>query len=220
MNRVIAGFALLLAASTATADLAVPGIKRIPYEAKILIEKDISGYAFYAISGGDKATALKLDGKTPATIKAAGGRYRTAELVAVPADAAKKYPTEKEFEAAVAKGKVEGLVKAKKTFDAFLGVKEADTRKSVEEEFKIVKVDAKGITLEAVKPAKEEPKKNAPDESDEISATPKYGSIVSGVAAFVGLALAGFAWSGAFRRLQYSSHRRRCRAPFRTPPDS
>lgn len=187
-------------AGLARADIAPPkGIKRIPVEGKILVEKAFDGYAFFAVSGGDKATPLTLDPKTPATIKAAGGRYRVANLVAVPKDAAKKFDSEKDFHAAVAKGKVDGLVKSKVNFFATTDVKESDTRKSAVEEYKLVKVDAKEIVLEAVKPAKEAPKNAPDDEQQEMSAAPKHGMLVSGIAAFLGLALAGLWVARRFR---------------------
>jgi len=207
MRRVIALTAVLALGLTALADIGPPpGIKRIPYEARILVSKDVTGYLFFAVSGGDKATPVKADEKTAGSVKAGGGRYRSAELVAVPADAEKKFGSEKEFHAAIAKGKVDGLVKAKRTFNAFNDVKEADTRKSIVEEFTITKVDEKGITLEAAKPAKGDSPKNAPDESEPAedlpssAMRPQGGWIVAGIAAFFALALAGLRLVGYFTR--------------------
>ena len=179
MHRILALAVLAFGiVGVARADIAPPkGIKRIPVEGKIIVEKAFDDYAFFAISGGDKATALKLDPKTPATIKAGGGRYRVASLVAVPKDAAKKFDSEKEFLAAVAKGKVDGLVKSKVNFFATTDVKETDTRKTAVEEYKLVKVDGKEIVLEAVKPAGK--------------GGPKSSLVIPGMMAFAGIALAG-----------------------------
>jgi hypothetical protein len=201
MSRSLALLVLILSvAGLARADIAPPkGIKRIPVEGKILAEKAFGDYLFFAVSGGDKATPLTIDPKTPATIKAAGGRYRVANLVAVPKDAAKKFDSDKEFQTAVAKGKVDGLVKSKVNFFATLDVKDSDTRKTAVQEYKLVKVDGKEIVLEAVKAEKEAPK-NAPEEqTEEFSAEPKNGYLVSGIAAFLGVALAGLWIARRFR---------------------
>ncbi len=195
MRRFAAILALVSLVGLAQADIGPPpGIRRIPFEAKIVTEKAFPDYVFFAVSG-DKATALKLDAKSPGTIKAAGGRYRSATLVAVPKDAAKGFNSEKEYLAAVVNGKVDGLVRAKQTFYSTKDVKEADPRKSVVEVYNLVKVDAKAIELQPVKAAQKNSPKNAPEEADEdeiaAEVAPKSRFFVSGIAAFLGIALAG-----------------------------
>lgn len=187
-------------AGLARADIAPPkGIKRIPVEGKLIAERAFADYVFFAVSGGDKATPLTIDPKNPATIRAAGGRYRVANLVAVPKEAARKFDSEKDFHAAVAKGKVDGLVKSKVNFFATTDVKDSDTRKTAVQEYKLVKVDAKEIVLEAVKAEKDSPKNAPDDEPEQMSATPRNGILVSGIAGFLGLALAGVWIARRFR---------------------
>jgi hypothetical protein len=181
-----------LAVSVARADIPPPkGLKRISLEHKITTEKEFADYAFFAVSGGDKATAVKLDPKTPATVTAGGGRYRTASLVAVPKGAEKKFDSEKDFLAAVAKGTVEGMLKAKTTFDAFTTVKDSDPRKTIVKEYTLEKIDPKdGIVLTA----KKDDAKDSPEESDDAGATaiaPHGGLWVAGMIASLGVLLAG-----------------------------
>ncbi|MDB5305917.1 MAG: hypothetical protein JWO38_119 [Gemmataceae bacterium] len=200
MNRTLAVLVLgTAAAGLARADVPPPpGFKRVAVEHKIATEKEYPGYLFFAISGGDKATPVKLDPKTPAVITAGGGRYRFAALVAVPKDAAKQYETEKEFHAALAKGKVDGLLRAKTSFTAFVEIKDGDPRKTVVEEYQLEKVDAKdGIVLG--RPKKEGTPKDPPqEESDEVfpgeptaAVAPRGQLWVAGLAAFAGIAFAG-----------------------------
>jgi hypothetical protein len=195
MKRLLAAAALVAVAGTAAADIPPPkGLRRIPLEHKITTEKEFPDFALYAVSGGDKAEAVKLDPKTPATVTAGGGRYRSAQLVAVPKDAAKKYPSEKEFLAAVAAEKVDGLLKAKNYFSAFTTVKDADTRKTIVVEYKLEKVDPKdGIVLTEVN-SEREPKKGESrgGEDDEAAAyAPRGGAWVAGLTAAAGLAFGG-----------------------------
>ena len=199
MKRLLTMAVALFGASVALADVAPgPGFKRVPLEHKITTEKDYPEYVFYSVTGrGDKVVAVKLDAKTPATITVAGGGPGSAtRLVAVPKDATKKFDGEKEFLAAIVKGKVEGAISAKTTFWAFNDVKEADTRKVIVVEYKIEKIDPKeGIVYTSDKEAKDAPKPPRPgvkpgseecDDSDEpapIAYTPKGGTWVAGLAA-------------------------------------
>lgn len=195
MKRMLAVVVLgALATGVAQADIAPPkGLKRVNLEHKITTDKEIGDYVLFAISGGDKATAVKLDPKTPATVTAGGGRYRSATLVAVPKGADKKYVNEKDFLAAVAKGSVDGMLKAKLSFDAITTVKDTDTRTKIVKEYTLDKIDAKdGIVLTA---KKEETKdKGFEESSDEVSASsvPALGGTwVAGLAASLGLLLGG-----------------------------
>lgn len=188
MKRLLLGAAMvgLLAVSSVQADVPPPkGQKRIPLEYKIETAKDFADYAFFAISGGDKAEALKLDPKKAATVKAGGGRYRFAQLVAVPKDAAKGFPSEKEFLAAVAKGKVDGLVKSKTNFVAFTVVKDTDTRKTIVETYTVEKIDAKeGIVLKKVEAKKD----GRQDEEESSPVVAPSGAAFPWMAAGLGLA--------------------------------
>lgn len=191
MSRTLAVLVLgALAVSVARADIPPPkGLKRINLEHKITTDKEYADYAFYSVSGGDKATAVKLDPKTPATITAGGGRYRTATLVAVPKGADKKYDNEKDFLAAVAKGTVEGMLKAKTTFDAITTVKDSDTRTKLVKEYTLDKIDPKdGIVLTG---KKDDVKDKPEEESDAVAVAPRGGTWIAGVAASLGLLLAG-----------------------------
>ncbi len=191
MNRTLAVLVLgALAVSVARADIPPPkGLKRTPLEHKITTEKEYADYAFYAVSGGDKATAVKLDPKTPATVTAGGGRYRTASLVAVPRGAEKKFDNEKDFLAAVAKGTVEGLLKAKTTFDAITTVKDSDARTKIVKEYTLDKIDSKdGIVLTA---KKEEGKDKPEEDSAEPVVVSRSGIWIAGLAASLGLLLGG-----------------------------
>lgn len=196
MTRLLAVVLLGAMAGTAVADIPPPkGQKRTPLEHKITTEKEFPDFALYVISGGDKAEAVKLDPKTPATVTAGGGRYRAVQLVAVPKDAAKKYAGEKEFLAAVAAEKVDGLLKAKNYFSAFTVVKDTDTRKSIVVEYRLEKIDPKdGIVVTEVTAAgdKEPAKKGGEGEDEGVTAyTPRSGLWVAGLAAAAALALGG-----------------------------
>ncbi|MCE9564698.1 MAG: hypothetical protein K8U57_21910 [Planctomycetes bacterium] len=203
MKRLLTMVVALLGASVALADIGPPpGFKRVPLEHKVTTEKDYPDYLFYSITGvGTPAVEVKLDSKTPATLTAAGGGPgRAARLVAVPKEASKKFDNEKEYLAAVGKGKVEGMIRAKTTFWAFNEVKEADAPKVIVKEYKIEKIDPKeGIVYTSDKDAKDAPKLPLPpprpgvkpipdgcDESDEeptpIAYTPKGGTWIAGLA--------------------------------------
>ncbi len=182
---------LMLLGSMAQADIGPPkGFKRLPLEHKITTEKDYPEFSFFAVSG-DKATPVKLDAKTPATIVAGGGRYRSATLVAVPKDAAKKFGSEKEFLEAVVAGKVDGQVKSKQTFLAFTEVKDSDPRKLGVMSYTLEKIDLKdGIVLVGAKvegKPEEEQSLNAP-----ASRSVALGLALSALIGFTGLVITRF----------------------------
>jgi hypothetical protein len=189
----------LLVAAPVLADVPPPkGQKRVPLDHKIETEKEYPDYAFFTVTGGEKVTAVKLDPKNPLVIAGAGrgGRFRLCTLAAVPKDAEKKYGSEKEFHAAIAAGKVEGLIRAKGSFDSFTVVKDADKRTTVTDEYKLEKIDAKeGIVLAAKKDggAKDPPEEES-DESGDGTATafaPRGPLWVVGMAASAAVLLAG-----------------------------
>jgi hypothetical protein len=197
MNRLVWVAAVgLVCAGIAQADIPPPsGLKRVSLEHKITTDKEYPDYVFYAVSGGDKVEPVKIDPKTPAVIKAGGGRYRFVNLVVVPKGAAKEYQTDKEFNAAIASGKVTGQVKAKTGFDAFTTVKDGDTRRTIVKEYRLEKIDDKdGIVLAMKKDATSAPVKDLPDEdpTSEVAAfAPRGGVWVAGLTASLALVLTG-----------------------------
>lgn len=200
MNRRLAVLAVgVLTIGIARADIAPPkGLKRIALEHKITTDKELGDYVLYAISGGDKATALKLDPKTPATITAGGGRYRTALLVAVPKGADKKFDNEKDFLAAVAKEKVDGLIKAKTTFSAITTVKDTDPRTKIVKEYTLDRIDPKnGIVLTE---KKEDSKPKPDEESPALTVSARGGNWIAGVGLSLGLLLGGM-WLATRNRM-------------------
>jgi len=221
MRRTLAALVLgLFVAGVAWADVPPPkGFKRVTLDNKITTEKEFPDYRFYTVIGGagkgggfkenaDAAanakgvTEVKFDPKTPIEIKGAGrnpGIGRQGHLVAVPKDAEKNYPGEKEFLAAIRLGKVEGQLRAKANFDAITTVKDSDPRAAVVMEFKVEKVDAKdGIVGKFVREEKDPDKKDPAEESDEAgdapavtAYTPRAGVWVAGLAASLAVVLAG-----------------------------
>lgn len=196
MKKMLTMMVVLAGASTAIADIGPPpGFKRVPAEHKITTEKEYPDYVFYSVLAG-VATELKLDPKTPAKVVGTGlGPMRSARLVAVPKGASKKFDSEKAFLEAVAKGKVEGMARAKEWFGGQAEVKESDTRKLVVTEYKIEKVDPKeGIVFVADK--KDAPKSKCEDSDDSddaapIAYAPKGGGWVAGLAGTFAVVLAG-----------------------------
>ena len=171
MHRYLAVLTLgAFALGVARADIPPPkGLKRIPIQHKITTEKDYPEYLFFVVVADTTATARKLDAKTPASFD---GGPRSLKFFAVPKDAAKDYANEKDFLAAVANGKVKGLVKAIQGFDPFREVQDTETQKVFVQEYKIAKIDSKaGIVLESVAPPKDTdnpPKKNSYGEPTDV----------------------------------------------------
>jgi hypothetical protein len=207
MTRVVGVLALgMLVVGTVRADVAPPkGLKRVVLDNKITTEKEYADLAFFLVSGGDKVEPVKLDPKTPLVIEGAGrgGRFRFVQVVAVPKDAAKNYDGEKAFHAAIAAGKVAGLVKSKGGFSTLTAIKDTDTRKTVVEEYKLEKIDPKeGLVFTAAKPPApgSAPPKDGGKEEDETAYTPKAGLWIAGVAATAALVFAGIWLAGRGRR--------------------
>ncbi len=186
----------LLLAGQAHADIGPPpGQKRVPLTHLISTEKDYPDYLFFSVMGGDMATPIKLDAKTAGKVVAGGGRYRTAQLVAIPVAEAKKFNSEKELLAAVAAQKIEGMVKGKMNFDAFTVVKESDKRNKIEMEYTLDKIDPKEGLIISVRNGKSpEPNEDeAGSEAPGVTAySPRGGVWVAGLAATLGVLLAGF----------------------------
>jgi hypothetical protein len=206
MSRKLAAAVLVVVgAAAARADVPPPaGFKRVTLDHQIETDREYPEYAFFTVVGGERVAAAALAPKTPLVIAGAGrgGRGRGCSLVAVPKDAARGYATEKEFHAAVAGGKVPGLVRAKANFDSLTTVTESDPRKVVVEAYKVEKIDAKeGIVLRPVKaaPAPKSGSKDAPEDDPEpasredgaVGLTAPGGGWVAGLAAFAALALGG-----------------------------
>lgn len=209
MNRLLATIVALIVAGTALADIAPPipkGLKRVPLSHKITTEAGFPDYSLFVVekafvTGKSSLTArpVTLDAKTPLVLVTSAGASvsKSYELVAVPKEAGKNYGTEKEFYAAVADGKVAGLVKAKTVIQggASTNIKEGDPRKEVVAEYKIEKIDPKdGIVF-----AKEKADPNVPpppgcDTEDEVTPTafaPKGGTWVAGLAGALAVVFGG-----------------------------
>jgi hypothetical protein len=162
---------------------------------KIETTKEFADFAFYTVIGFEKVTEVKLDPKKPYTIegKGRGGAFQFCTFVAVPKDAAKGYATEKEFHAALAKDKVPGQLKSKENFSSLTVIKSTDTRTSVTVTHKLEKVTAKdGIVF-----AQEE--KKGEKNEEELSASPRGGVWVAGLALAAGLVLGGLWLTGRSR---------------------
>lgn len=189
----------LLAAAVATARADVPpppGLKRVTVDHKIETTKEFADFTFYTIVGFEKVTEVKLDPKKPFTIegKGRGGPFQFCTLVAVPKGAAKAYPTEKEFHAALAKDKVPGQIKAKEDFSSLTTIKSTDARTSVTLTHKLEKVSEKDGIVFAVPE-----KKGGKPEEEEEAAQPRGGLWVAGLAATAGLVLGGLWLAGRSR---------------------
>jgi len=201
MKLILATVLVLFAVNAAPADIGPPpGFKRIPAEHKITTEKEYPDFVFFKVVG-ETATLVKLDPKTPAVVTGTGlGPYRSGRLAAVPKEASKKFDSEKEFLAAVGKGKVEGLLWAKPWFGGQTEVKVGETRKVIVTEYKIEKIDPKlGIVFAEDKkpedqPAPPAPAKESPEDSDGTTPTaytPKSGVWVAGLAGTFAIVLTG-----------------------------
>jgi hypothetical protein len=188
----------LTSAGPARADIPPPaGFKRVTVDHKIETTKEFADYAFFTVIGFEQVTAVKLDTKKAYTIegKNRGGAFQFCELVAVPKDAAKGYATEKDFHAALAKGKVTGQIKAKEDFSSLTTLKATDARSSVTVTHKLEKVSAKdGIVFAEGKKGGGKP------EEEELSGRPRGGLVVAGLAAAAGLVLGGLWLAGRSRR--------------------
>jgi hypothetical protein len=205
MNRVLLAAVFATAAvGMARADLLPPGRKNIPVNHTVETDKEHPAWAFFTLGGNGAVKPVKLDPKTPLVIPGSGavGRgpvprpgetrkrpYRSTALAAVPKDAAKAYPGEKEFHAALDAEKVPGMVLSPPLWD-HESVKDTDPRKSVSQRHKLEKLDPKGLTLTAVK----EPKPAGSEEEEEQAAAPPvrpWGVWAAGTAASLGVALGG-----------------------------
>jgi hypothetical protein len=108
---------------------------------------------------------------------------RLAELVAVPKDAAKRYASVKDFQAAIAAGKVEGMVKGNARFSPETTLKDTDPRRSVMEEHKLEKLDAKeGLVIKPIqkKPGPSEEPAAEEAETGGTVYTPRGGVLIAG----------------------------------------
>jgi hypothetical protein len=186
----------LLVTSVAYADLGPPkGLRRVPLVHKITTEHEFPDHVFFLVSGRDKVEPVKLAPKTPLEISGVGrvGPFRFTELVAVPKDAAKKYGSDKDFHAAIAAGKVDGLVKSKTGFSAETTIKNTDTRRLVVEEYRLEKIDTKnGIIITRIK-GEPEPAPDGPTgaEAGATVYTPRGGLWIAGVVASLAVAFTG-----------------------------
>ena len=91
-------------------------------------------------------------------------------------------------------GKVEGQIKCKGGFSTLTTIKDTDKRDKVVEEYKLEKIDPKeGLIFTAAKPPApgSAPPKDGGKEEEETAYAPKHGVWVAGLAATLGLVLAG-----------------------------
>jgi hypothetical protein len=187
----------LIAASFAQADIAPPkGLRRVIVDHKITTDRDFPDYQFYLVYGQSKVEAVQLGSKTPLVIPGIGrvGPDRLAELVAVPKDAAKRYAGVKDFHAAIAAGKVEGMVKGNARFSPETTLKDTDPRRSVMEEHKLEKLDAKeGLVIKPIqkKPGPSEEPTAEEAETGGTAYTPRGGVLIAGLAATLAVVFAG-----------------------------
>lgn len=208
MNNLLVALTVLVVAGTAVADIPPPkGQKRVSAEYKITTDKEIPGYTFYTIVGGDLIKAITFDPKSPIDLSGSNrlGGARPAALVAVPAGAAKKYATEKEFHDALKARKVEGQVSARVSLNSFAVIKDTDPRTTVLREYTFEKIDPKeGIVLKAkdqVAPKKGAGKEAPEDDSDaSVADAPPRGAWVAGAAAALAVTLGGLWIAGRARR--------------------
>lgn len=218
MYRTLLVFGIgLLAATVVHADVRPPaGFKRVVVDHKITTDKEISDYTFYTViyggKGGPKVTEVKLDPKTAIEIPGVRrtGVGRQGWLVAVPKDAAKKYDSEKAFNEAIQKGKVEGLARTKGNLDSTDTVKDTDKRDTIVKEHKFDKIDGAAIVLitkkdeGASEPKKDGDKKDSPDEDDATPGvtayTPRGGLWMAGLATALAVMLGGTWLVGRTRR--------------------
>ncbi|MCI0700491.1 MAG: hypothetical protein L0241_05360 [Planctomycetia bacterium] len=199
-----------LLVSVARADIPPPaGFKRVTLNHKIETDKEYPDYLFYT-AAGEKVTLVKLTPKTPVVISgaAAGGRFKTTLLYAVPKDAGKNYKSQKEFHKAILDENVKGLLRAGIPFSGITEVKVNDTRKVVVEQWKLEKLDKKGEEI-VINPVKKDKKpKNAPEEEEETDErespttayTPRGGVWIAGLACFAAMTLGGLWLAGRGKR--------------------
>jgi hypothetical protein len=206
MSRAIAVLALAaLTMSVARADIPPPkGVKRVVLDNKIETEKEYPDLAFFIVT--DKVTAVKLTPKAPLVISgaAAGGRFKTTLLYAVPKDAAEGYKTVQAFHKAIIDENVPGLLPAGIVFMGTVDVKANDPRRVVVENWRLEKIDAKeGMIVEQVKKEKDKKPANAPEEeSEEVSTAfaPRGGVWIAGLAGSLAVVFAGLWFRGRTRR--------------------
>jgi hypothetical protein len=201
MNRLLCAAVLGLGvASVARADLLPPGVKNIPINHTVETDKDHPDWAFFTLGGNGAVKAVTLDPKTPVVIHGSGGvgngpvprpgekrtrPYRSTVFAAVPKDAAKGYPSEKAFQAALNEGTVPGIVQSSPLPD-HERVKDTDKRKGVDKRYKLEKVEKAGLTLTPV----QDPKPGGSEEEEAAAARP-WGQWAAGLSATLGVALGG-----------------------------
>jgi hypothetical protein len=175
VNRFLATIVVLLfAAMIARADLLPPGTKNIPVNHKIETEQEHPDWVFFIVRGSGGVQKVALNVKKPIVIPGSGGvgngpvpqpgakprtiPYRANALVAVPKDAVKDYKNDKELHAAIEDGKVAGMHAVNGHFSDHENAKVTDARKSIEQRYRLTRLDAKdGAILEPIKPEEKPP---------------------------------------------------------------
>src|SRR5262245_23082295 len=149
---------VLMIATAVRADVAPPpGQVRVPVDHVIETDKANPDYVIVVVIGADvdwsykaelsKDKPLRIEGKNR------GGRARLCWLVAVPADIAKGFKSDKELIAAVVERKAKGMLTAKETvLDSFTVVPEKNAPKVVEEKYRLERITPdEGIVLSRAK---------------------------------------------------------------------
>jgi len=179
------------------ADIAVPppkGQKFVIVKHTIKLDKDINGYLFFTrgmgIRNGDFA---KVELTADKAVTLTGFGKFGLQLLAVPAEVAKKFATEKELLAALS-DKMEGAASARFQQSGLLP--EKDERKELTLEHVITGIDAKkGIQMRDDGTA---PK--APEKEEEASAPTGPRTVVAGLALTAAFATGGL-WLARRRRI-------------------
>ena len=154
MSRFAACFAFVLrSAGLAVADIPPPdGTRRVPLDNIIESDQAFPDYVLFVVVGGNEQWTFRSDigpGK-PIRITGAGrnGIARMCWLAAIHAGAAKAYTDDAELVRAVAGDKVPGTQKSKVHFDSFVVRRESGAPESVEQHYKLERIDTKdGVVL-------------------------------------------------------------------------
>jgi hypothetical protein len=190
MKRLVLG---LLAASACVAlvradALAPPprGQKFVGATHSVKLDKGVSGYLFFTRPLGPREGPFeKIELSADKAVTLPGGGKFGLQLLAVPAEAAKKYATEKELLAALS-DKWDGAASTR--FDRTALLPEKDERKELSLEHVITGFDKKNIRM---KDNGDAPK--APEKKDQVLAPTGTGLVIGGLAAAAAF-VAGGLW--------------------------
>ena len=190
MKRLAIGLlAAMASVALVRADLALPppkGKKFVAVRHSIKLDKDISGYVFFtrALGGPRNGDFEKIELYADKAVALSGGGKGGLQLLAVPAEVAKKYATDKELLAALT-DKLEGGASAR--FDRTALIPEKDARKELTVQHIITGFDAKkGIQMKNDGDATKDP-----DKEESASAPTSVRVAISGVVAAAAFVMGG-----------------------------